>query len=77
MRGGAGRPTAENTGISSDSAPFVSTPDDGEPAPAGLNQNLLAGRGAPTSRNEVWVGDITYIPLVARSGSGRFGYLCC
>ena len=41
----------------------------------GYNQNLLAGRGAPTSRNEVWVGDITYIPLVARSGSGRFGYL--
>jgi putative transposase len=41
----------------------------------GYNQNLLADRGAPTSRNEVWVGDITYIPLVARSGRGRFGYL--
>jgi putative transposase len=41
----------------------------------GYNQNLLAGRGAPRSMDEVWVGDITYIPLVARSGSGRFGYL--
>ena len=41
----------------------------------GYNQNLLADRGAPTRRNEVWVGDITYIPLVARSGRGRFGYL--
>src|SRR5579863_6874738 len=36
VRGGAGRPTAENAGISSDSAPFVSTQDDGEPSPAGL-----------------------------------------
>lgn len=41
----------------------------------GYNQNLLVKRGAPTGVNEVWVGDITYIPLVARSGSGRFGYL--
>jgi transposase InsO family protein len=41
----------------------------------GYNQNLLAGRAAPTRGNEVWVGDITYIPLLARKGSGRFGYL--
>lgn len=41
----------------------------------GYNQNLLAGRAAPTRSNEVWVGDITYIPLVARPGTGRFGYL--
>jgi transposase InsO family protein len=41
----------------------------------GYNQNLLADRGAPTKKNEVWVGDITYIPQAARSGSGRFGYL--
>jgi transposase InsO family protein len=41
----------------------------------GYNQNLLVGRAAPTRSNEVWVGDITYIPLMARSGSGRFGYL--
>lgn len=41
----------------------------------GYNQNLLVGRAAPTKSNEVWVGDITYIPLVARKGSGRFGYL--
>ena len=41
----------------------------------GYNQNLLADRAAPKGINEVWVGDITYIPLMARSGSGRFGYL--
>lgn len=41
----------------------------------GYNQNLLVGRPAPSGVNEVWVGDITYIPLVARSGGGRFGYL--
>ncbi len=41
----------------------------------GYNQNLLAGREAPTSSNEVWVGDITYIPLLPRHGRGRFGYL--
>lgn len=41
----------------------------------GYNQNLLAGRAAPTRSNEVWVGDITYIPLLARHGKGRFGYL--
>ena len=41
----------------------------------GYNQNLLAGCAAPGGINEVWVGDITYIPLAARRGSGRFGYL--
>ena len=41
----------------------------------GYNQNLLAGRAAPTRINEVWVGDITYIPLATRTSSGRFGYL--
>src|SRR5690606_8253798 len=41
----------------------------------GYNQNLLAGRAAPTRSNEVWVGDITYIPITARKGTGRFGYL--
>ena len=41
----------------------------------GYNQNLLVGRAPPSGANEVWVGDITYIPLVARRGSGRFGYL--
>jgi len=41
----------------------------------GYNQNLLVGREAPTRSNEVWVGDITYIPLLARHGKGRFGYL--
>ena len=41
----------------------------------GYNQNLLVGRAAPTRSNDVWVGDITYIPLVARNGIGRFGYL--
>lgn len=41
----------------------------------GYNQNLLKGRKAPLRVNEVWVGDITYIPVVARSGRGRFGYL--
>lgn len=41
----------------------------------GYNQNLLVGRGAPETINEVWVGDITYIPLATRTSSGRFGYL--
>lgn len=41
----------------------------------GYNQNLLARRAAPTRSNAVWVGDITYIPLLARHGKGRFGYL--
>ena len=41
----------------------------------GYNQNLLAGRAAPERINEVWVGDITYIPLATRMSSGRFGYL--
>ncbi len=41
----------------------------------GYNQNLLKGRAAPTKINEVWVGDITYIPLATRTSSGRFGYL--
>ena len=41
----------------------------------GYNQNLLKGRPAPTKINEVWVGDITYIPLGARTSRSRFGYL--
>jgi putative transposase len=41
----------------------------------GYNQNLLVGRAAPERVNEVWVGDITYIPLATRTSSGRFGYL--
>lgn len=41
----------------------------------GYNQNLLKGRAVPTQINEVWVGDITYIPLSTRTSKGRFGYL--
>lgn len=41
----------------------------------GYNQNLLTGRVAPEKINEVWVGDITYIPLGTRTSGGRFGYL--
>ena len=41
----------------------------------GYNQNLLAGHAAPERINEVWVGDITYIPLGTRTSNGRFGYL--
>ncbi len=41
----------------------------------GYNQNLLAGRPVPEQINEVWVGDITYIPLGTRTSQGRFGYL--
>jgi putative transposase len=37
----------------------------------GYNDNLLAGEPGPSGINEVWVGDITYIPL----RSSRFGYL--
>jgi putative transposase len=36
----------------------------------GYNDNLLSGRSAVLKVNEVWVGDITYIPLRVR----RFGY---
>ncbi len=41
----------------------------------GYNQNLLGGREVPQGINEVWVGDITYIPLGTRTSQGRFGYL--
>lgn len=41
----------------------------------GYNQNLLLGRAAPEQIHEVWVGDITYIPLATRTSQGRFGYL--
>ena len=37
----------------------------------GYNPNLLVGRAAPVRINEVWVGDITYIPL----RGWTFGYL--
>ena len=37
----------------------------------GYSPNLLRDRDAPTRVNEVWVGDITYVPL----RGGRFGYL--
>jgi putative transposase len=41
----------------------------------GYNQNLLADQAPPVGINEVWVGDITYIPLATRTSRGRFGYL--
>ena len=46
----------------------------------GYNTNVLADRVAPNRVapiriNEVWVGDITYIPLGTRTCDGRFGYL--
>jgi len=41
----------------------------------GYNQNLLSGLASPSKVNEVWVGDITYIPLATRTSTGRFGYL--
>ena len=37
----------------------------------GYNDNLLVDQTAPSEVNQVWVGDITYIPL----RTGRFGYL--
>lgn len=37
----------------------------------GYNDNLLLERPEPTGINQLWVGDITYVPI---SGSG-FGYL--
>jgi putative transposase len=41
----------------------------------GYNENLLKDRKAPLRVNEVWVGDITYVPLLTRPPTGRFGYL--
>ncbi|MBS0207752.1 MAG: IS3 family transposase [Planctomycetes bacterium] len=41
----------------------------------GYNENLLKGRKAPLRVDEVWVGDITYIPLATRTSGSRFGYL--
>lgn len=40
----------------------------------GYNANVLAGREPPTGINQVWVADITYIPLAAGSRHERFGY---
>ena len=41
----------------------------------GYNENLLKDRKTPLRVNEVWVGDITYIPLQTSLSNGRFGYL--
>jgi transposase InsO family protein len=41
----------------------------------GYNENLLKDRKAPLRVDEVWVGDITYVPLVPSRSNGRFGYL--
>lgn len=41
----------------------------------GYNQNLLASRAPATRVNEIWVGDITYIPLAAGRTTRHFGYL--
>jgi putative transposase len=41
----------------------------------GYDENLLKDRKAALRVNEVWVGDITYVPLLTRPYSGRFGYL--
>ncbi|MEZ5941864.1 MAG: IS3 family transposase [Planctomycetaceae bacterium] len=38
----------------------------------GYNDNLLLNRPQPVKINEVWVGDITYLPLCQR---GQFAYL--
>ena len=41
----------------------------------GYNENLLFGGEGASRINEVWVADLTYIPLLPRRSSGRFGYL--
>lgn len=41
----------------------------------GYNENLLKDRKAPLRVNEVWVGDITYVPLVPSRSPSHFGYL--
>jgi putative transposase len=39
----------------------------------GYSPNLLLGAAAPVTINQVWVGDITYIPLT----DGTFCYMRC
>lgn len=41
----------------------------------GYSPNLLIGRTFPSQMNQVWVGDITYIPVGTRIGKNRFGYM--
>ncbi len=41
----------------------------------GYSPNLLVGQRFPTVINQVWVGDITYIPVGTRVGKSRFGYM--
>lgn len=41
----------------------------------GYDENLLEGREPPTRRDEAWVGDITYIPLLTGGRKDGFGYL--
>lgn len=40
----------------------------------GYNANLLANEKGPSGKDQVWVGDITYIPLISEAASRRFGY---
>ncbi len=64
--------TAENTGFASDSAEIVRPQNHRQSAPdLGYSPNLLLEAPTTTRTNQLWVGDITYVPL----RGGTFSYL--
>ncbi|MEZ6097289.1 MAG: hypothetical protein R3C03_24205 [Pirellulaceae bacterium] len=64
LRRRKGRQLTQISGIESHSAQIFQTENNRESPPRlGFSDNLLTGHPGPTLMDEVWVGDITYIPL--------------